>query len=529
MKRRLRYQFLTPFLTLFLTAIVLLATGCGGSANPVVKTGGTLTYAAESEPDLVNPALTEPNIPNQMIFRGLTRHDQRNAVQADLARSWDISPDRLTYTFKLRDGVAWHDGRPFTAADVKFTVDLILDKKTDSTNRHDFELIKSVEAVDTQTARVTLLQPFAPLLDKLTIGLIPKHLLEGKDAQKADFNERPVGTGPFKFNEWRKGEFMTLEANPSFYGGRPRLDKVILKFLPDASQRLLQLKNGEVDAAFLEPKQVAQFKNSGKVSLYIWPTADYRVLMPNFKNPVFGDARVRQALNYAIDRDALLKSVLVGYGEPASGPLQMGAFRNEEVAPFTYDPAKVKSLMTVAGWKPGGDGIWQKDGKRLSLIITAPASDPVRVDIANVAATSLKANGVDATVDPREWSFIRKNWAKLDVFVLGWGSPFDPDDHTFKIFHSSQVLDKGGFNLGSYVNPRVDRLLEQGRTTVDEGQRRQLYREFQKELGADPAYLWGVYLKAIYGVNKNIQGPQQRLLGHHGSGFFWNIEEWSLK
>jgi peptide/nickel transport system substrate-binding protein len=151
------------------------------------------------------------------------------------------------------------------------------------------------------------------------------------------------------------------------------------------------------------------------------------------------------------------------------------------------------------------------------------------VDIANVVATSLKANGVDVKVDPRDWSYIRGNWANIDLFVLGWGSQYDPDDHTFKIFHSSQVLDKGGSNLGSYVNPKVDELLQQGRTTLDEAQRKQVYREFQKELNADPPYLWGVYLHAIYGVSKKFQGPQQVLLGHHGIGFFWNVEEWSLK
>mgnify|MGYP001770958557 FL=1 len=508
------------------TASQQTATSSGTSGG---RAGGTLIYAAESEPDIVNPALTEPNIPSGMIFRGLTRHDQNNHVQPDLARSWQISPDMLTYTFKLRDNVTWHDGTPFTAADVKFTIDFILDKASNSTNRQDFELVQGVDVVDTQTVTIKLSQPFAPLLDKLTIGIIPKHLLQDKDPAKAEFNQKPVGNGPYKFVEWRKGEFMTLEAYDRFYNGRPKIDKIVIKFVPDASQRLLQLKSGEVDAAFLKPKQVEQFKNSEKVDLYIWPTADYRVVMFNFKNSLFQDPRVRTALNYAIDRDALVRSVLVGYGEPAYGPLQKSEYNNPDVTKFTYDPARVKSLMTEAGWTQGADGIWQKDGRRFSVTLTAPATDPVRVDIANVVATSLRANGIDIKVDPRDWAYIRQNWGKLDLFVLGWGSPFDPDDHTFKIFHSSQVLDKGGYNLGSYVNAKVDRLLEQGRITLDENQRKQIYREFQKELNADPPYIWGVYLQAIYGVSKKFQGPKQRLLGHHGSGFFWNVEEWSLK
>jgi len=356
-----------------------------------------------------------------------------------------------------------------------------------------------------------------------------KHLLDGKDLRTAEFNDKPVGTGPFKFVEWRKGEFLTMDANTSFYPGRPKLDKMIVKFVPDAAARSLQFKNGEVDGAFLEPKQVDEFKGFDKANLYIWKTADYRTLLFNTKNALLADPKVRTALEYGVDRDAIVKSVLVGYGEPAYGPLQQSPYNNPDVTKFSYDQAKVKQLLTEAGFSMGSDNIWQKDGKRLAFTLTVPVNDPVRVDMANVAATSLKASGVDIKVDPREGSYYSKNWGNLDMFLLGWGSPYDPDSDTYRIFDSSQVVDKGGVNLGSYVDAKVDASLEKGRTSLDDAQRKQAYLDFQKDLNADPPYLWGVYLQSIYGLSKKVQGPQQKLLGHHGSGFFWNVEQWSMQ
>jgi len=498
-------------------------------ATPVASGGAILSYAAESEPDFVNPAIVDPNIPSQLVFRGLTKYDDTNTLQPDLAKSWDVSSDKLTYTFHLRDDAKWHDGQPFTAADVKFTLDTILNKDSNSSQLQNFQEVKSVDVIDDHTVKLTLGQLFAPLLDKLTVGMVPKHLLEGKDPRQADFNKQPIGTGPFKVAEWRKGEFMTLQADPNYYGGKPKLDKIVLKFVTDASQRLLQLQNGEVDSAFLEPKQVAQFKDSDKVQLYIWNTADFRVILLNMRNPMLADAKVRTALNYAVARDAIVKSVLVGYGEPAYSPLQQSPYNNASVDHFSYDPNRVKSLMTAAGWALGSDGVWAKDGKRFAFTLVAPANDPVRVDLANVAATSLKANGVEVKVDPRGWDYILKNWASIDLMVLGWGGPFDPDEYTYKLFHSSQALENGGSNLGDYSNPKVDQLLQQARTTVDDAQRKQLYGDFQKELNADPPYIWGTYLQAIHGVSKKIQGPKEKLLGHHGIGFFSNAEEWSMK
>lgn len=496
----------------------------------VGKVGGTFSYATESEPDLINPILTDQpsDYATPILFRGLLRYDQTNKPQPDIAKTFDLSSDQLTHTFHLRDDVKWHDGQPLTADDVKFTLDAIRDKKNNSASFEKFELVKSVDVVDKSTVKIVLSQPFAPLLDKLTQPLAPMHLLAGKDLAKDPFNTKPVGNGPFKLTEWRKGEFMTLEANTAFYTGRPKLDKFIIKFVPDAAARLLQLKNGEVDGAFLEPKQVEQFKTSDKINLYIWPTADYRVLLYNLKNPMLADPKVRTALEYALDRDAIVKSVLVGYGEAANGPLQKSDVANPDVK-FGYDPAKLKQLMGEAGWTAGSDGIWQKDGKKLSLTLTAPSADPVRVDLANVAVTSLKQNGIDVKVDPQPWDFILKNWGSLDLMVLGWGSPYDPDDDTYRLFHSSRVLDKGGSNFGSYANPQVDQLLEKARTTTDAAQRKQLYMDFQKTLASDPPYLWCVYLQAIYGMSKKLSGPQQKLLGHHGSGFVWNIETWSLQ
>ncbi|ADG82094.1 ABC transporter substrate-binding protein [Thermincola potens] len=521
-------RMLAAFMVLMLVILTVAAAGCAGKSEKAV-TGKqsenkekVLVYGAEFEYDKVNPVLATTNVDN-LIFTGLTKFNEKNEVIPDLAESWSISSDGLTYTFKLRKDVKWHDGQPFNAGDVKFTLDTILDPRTNTPVKSEFEQVKEVKVIDDYTVELKLAKPFPPLLDKLSIGIVPKHLLEGKDINSADFNNNPVGTGPFKFKEWQRGKAFTVVANDSFYNGRPKLDKVIFKFLPDPNVRALQLETGEIDLAYLEPDQLERMQKVDRIKVYQVPTADYRVMMYNMKSPLWQDVRVRKAVNYAIDRQAVLDGILKGKGQVAYGPLQLSWANNPNVTKYDYDLNKAKALLAEAGWKPGPDGILVKNGKKFEFKITCPVTDPVRVSIANALVTELKKIGIAATPEPLDWSVIKI--PECEAFILGWGSPFDPDDHTYKLFHSSQIAN-GGNNHMSYRNPKVDKLLEEARTTVDKNKRKELYGQFQQELANDPPYNFIVYLDALYGVNKNITGIKTRTLGHHGAGFLWNIEEW---
>lgn len=513
---------------IFLLAAAILAAaafmaGCSrdtGAGSPAKEK--VLVYGAEFEYDKVNPLVETTNMDN-MIFSGLAKFNENNQAVPDLAEKWEISPDGLRYTFSLRQDVKWHDGAPFTSEDVKFTLDSLLDPKTNTPLRQDFEQIKGVEVPDKYTVRINLAKQFPPLLEKLSVGIIPKHLLEGKDINTADFNSHPVGTGPFRFKEWKKGSDFTVVANDAYYGGRPKLDKVVFKFLPDPNVRLVQLETGEIDLAYLEPDQLARVEKLGQLKVYQVPTADYRVMMYNLREPLWQDVRVRKALNYAVNRQAIVDGVLLGKGKAAYGPLQLNWANNPDVEKYDFNIEKARSLLAEAGWKPGPDGVLTKDGQKFSFKLTCPITDPVRVAIANALATEFKQLGIEATPEPLDWSVIKID--KTQGFILGWGSPFDPDDHTFKLF-SSGVIGEGDNNLGAYKNSEVDRLLELARTTADREQRKKYYADFQKALADDPPYNFICYLDALYGVNSNVKGIKTRTLGHHGAGFLWNIEEW---
>jgi peptide/nickel transport system substrate-binding protein len=499
--------------------------GCSKSTNTAGKTDPkSIVLGIENESEKLNPLFNDEHDDAVfLIFSGLVRFNEKNEAVPDLAKSWDVSPDKLTYTFYLRNDVKWHDGKPFTAEDVKFTIEQILNPKNNAEIKFKFEEIESVEVVDPYQVKIKVKAPFPPLVDVMATGMIPKHLLEGKDINNDAFNQSPVGTGPYKLGEWKKGQYMTLVANKEFYRGAPKNEKAILKFIPNQSVRAVQLETGEIDVALIDPAQMERIGKVADLKTYRMTTADYRVMMYNMKSPLWQDVRVRQALNYAVNRDAMVKGVLLGWGKPAYGPLQLNWANNPNVTKYDYNPEKAKRLLAEAGWTLGADGVFQKDGKRLSFKMTTFAHDPVRVAFINALSTEFKKIGVEAIPDPREKGSFKIG--EMETFLLGWGSPFDPDDHTYRLFHSSQIKD--GWNLQSYKNAQVDDLLLKARTTDDKNERLKLYTEFQNVLASDPPYNFLAYLDAAVVANKNVAGIKEKVLGHHGAGYIWNVEEWS--
>jgi len=501
----------------------------GGAAGEA-KSGGTLRWASQFEPQTLNAAFRSPaaypSAMSHLVFDGLTRLDPENGFQPipGLATSWEGSPDGTVYTFTLRDGVRWHDGQPFTADDVKFTLDAIRDPKNRATTYTDFMLVDSVEVVDPRTVRIRLEQPYAPLLTNLAVSIIPRHLLDGKDLTTAEFNQRPVGTGPFRFVEWRKGESITLEANPDSWRGRPKLDRIVITFVPDESARLVRLKTGEVHGARLEAKQVGEFKSSDAMTVLRSPTATARSFAVNLRNPLFADPRVRQALNYAVDKEAIVKTA-GGTGTAARGPLQNTPFDKADSPTFAYDLKKVEQLMGEAGWQENSSGVFQKDGKTFSFTLIAP----IFLDEANVMATSLRAAGFDVKVEQKDYTYVYSNTNQFEAVMYSFGSPVDPDAIYF-LFHSSGHIDKAGFNF-FYTNARVDALLDQARTTTDPTKRKALYADMQAEVAADPPYVYAWYPDSFVAIRKGLTGLSAKALACESADtcVFWNAETWSLR
>ena len=512
-------------LLLIICFAIGLLSGCGSSKTEQTGTAvkkNQLIYGAEFEPEKINPALSVNNC-DDLIFRGLMRFDENNVPQKDIAQDIKISPDGKTYDITIKKGVKFHDGVELKAEDAAFTINTILDKNVVSELSPDFAEVQKAEATGDYTLKIFLKQQFPPLLDKLTVGIIPKHAFPNGEINNAAFNHQPIGCGPYMFDKWEKGKSLTLKAFPDYYRAKANIATVIFKFIPDFNARAVQLKTGEVDMAFLEPSQVATFEKEKNIKLYMMQSADYRCMMYNMHFDLWKNVNVRKAFNYAVDREAILKGIMFNHGMVAYGPLQRNKYASNDFEKYGYDLKKSAALLDQAGWKMGKDGFRYKDGKKLAFTLTAPSTDEVRVNIANYLSDQFKKIGADVKVAALDWSVIKIN--DCDAFVLGWGSPFDADDHTYKLFHSSQMKLN---NFGSYSNPKVDALLEQARISTDTAERAKLYAEFQKELANDPPYCFLVYIDGIYGINKDISGMKERTLGHHGAGFLWNVEDWKI-
>lgn len=508
-------------LAAIMAMVVCLAaalTGCGGGSAQ--NDGNTLVYGS-GDYTVINPALYEHGEINLLLFAGLTAHDENNNVVPGLAESWTFDESTDTYKFTLREGLTFHDGEPLTARDVKFTIESIMNPANGSENASNFEDVKSIKVIDDTHIDIQLDAPNVAMLDYLTIGILPEHLLKGEDMTTSDFNQNPVGAGPYRLVSWEMGQSITMEKFEDYYQGAPRIDRVIFKIVEDTDARALQLESGELNFAQITPKSEENFADNEAFRVYSMTTADYRGIMYNFNNNLWADHRELPAiLSYAIDRQAIIDSVLLGHGQVAYSPLQAGPFNNSDIEKYEYNPDKAEQLLQDAGWVKGDDGIYEKNGQKLEFTINCSQGDQVRIDMANICAQNFGDIGVRVTVE----SPAETDWEGQDAFLIGWGSPFDPDDHTYKVFGT----DKGA-NYSGYSNGKVDRLLTEARKLEDPDERKPLYAAFQEELAEDPAYTFIAYIDAIYAGTSNITGiTEDTVLGHHGVGIFWNIHEWEI-
>lgn len=512
-----------PWLAALTLAASLALTACEKAPKSVLATDRTLVLARASEPEWLNPIAGHQHPDADLaLFRGLFRLAEGGQLVPDLARDWSVSTDGLTYTIHLRPGVRWHDGAKFTAEDVKFTIDTILAPASHSGLRAQLADIAGVEVVDELTARITLAKPLSSLPAKLQVGIVPKHVLQGKDFNTDRFSQdAPVGTGPFKFESRRRGEYLIYGANADFYAGAPRVDRLIYKIIPDSNVRLIQLVKGEIDVARLNPKEVSGLKNAA-VDIKVLDSADARVMMFNFRYAPFRDLRVRRAIQYATDRQALVDGALLGYGTAAYAPLQMLPDAAVDLPRHDNDIDKARALLREAGWTPGDGGIVVKDGQPLSFELVAPTNDATRQDLAVMLSAQLRRVGIDARVVIKDWKAFKIQDAT--ALILGGGAADDPDNNLYRYFSSK--LGAEGTNYNGYSNPKVDALLDAARNELDADKRKRLYQQLQRELVEDPPYNYLVYLKHIYGVRKGWTGFRPRLAGH-GTTPLWNIEEWA--
>jgi len=493
----------------------------------VVADGDAKVDAEGGDASVLNPLLDGDSVSadiDGMIFNGLVRYDPKLQLEGDLAKDWKVEQGGRRILFHLRPGVRWQDGQPFTSADVVFTFNALRDPKLASPRKGPFELVSSVQALDPLTVAVSYSKPFVPALESWSLGMLPEHLLKGQDLNKAEFNKHPVGTGPYKFVRWVPNQSIELAANPDYYEGKPHLQRVLERIIAEPSTQLLELKAGGIDSMSLTPDQ---YKNqvqgadvADHVSVFRYPgLSTYTYLGFNLAREPFSDKRVRMALSRAIDRQALIDAILLGYGKPCTGPYSpaMPAY-NKQVKAVPLDLSASARLLDEAGWKLGPDGIRAKAGKRLSFSLLTNQNNKVRVEVATILQQQFKKIGVEAQPQAIDWSLLISQYVdkkNFDVIIMGWQLGLDPD--LYDIWHSSKTH-PGEFNFISYKNAQVDQLLEQGRTCFDPARRMGIYREIHARIAEDEPMAFLFAPDELSALHKRFHGM---LVTDTGIGWYW--------
>ncbi len=478
--------------------------------------GGTIVQGSIGDASNLIPMLatdaTSASIAD-LIYAGLVRYDKDLNLVGDLAKSWKISDDGLVITFYLHKNVRWQDGTPFTAYDVLFGFKTITNPKTPTAYAGDFMEVKKAEVLDPYTFRVTYKQPFAPALSSWgDIVVLPRHLLKGKDITKTPLARHPVGLGPFKLKSWVTQERIELVENPTYFRGRPYLDRYVMRVIPDPATMFLELKTGGIDWMGLSPIQYARqtntkfFKENFKKYKYL--SFSYTYLGYNLRLPLFKDRRVRQAISYAIDKEEIIRGVLLGYGVIATGPYKPDAwYYNPHVKRYPYNPQKAKALLREAGWVDiDGDGILEKDGKKFIFTVLTNQGNSLREKTGEIIQYRLSQVGIKMNIRTIEWTafindFINKH--RFEAVILGWTTGEDPD--LYDVWHSSKTK-PGQLNFIGYKNPQVDKLLVEGRRTFNKEKRKEIYFKFQEILAEDQPYTFLYVPMALPIIHKRFHG-----------------------
>jgi len=482
---------------LLAAAVSTLALGAFNAPAVAQTPEGVLIVGQIAEPKSLDPAaVTAVNDFRILVnlYEGLVKYKPGTLeVAPGLADSWEISEDGTEYTFHLHPGVKFHDGTPFNAEAVKFNFDRMLDENHPYANTGPFPLafffssIASTEVVDDLTVKFTLSAPYAPFLSNLAYptGLIvsPAAVAE----YGADFGRHPSGTGPFKFGEWRSNEAVVIEKNPDYWGEPAGTEAVVFRPITDANTRVAEMLAGGIDMMVeVPPTSLGQFEGDGfKIVEAAGPHVWFLIL--NAKDGPFADVRVRQAVNYAVNKEAIVNDVLEGTAEVSAGPIPP-AFNwayNDDVKPYPYDPEKAKELLAEAG----------AEGAELTFYVTEGGSgmlDPIPMGTAIQA--DLAAVGLKVKIETYEWNTFLGEVnpgleGKADMAEMAWMTN-DPDTLPFLALRSGAWPDKGGFNSGYYSNPEVDALLEEAQTSTSLERRAALYKQVQQIVHDDAPWLF---------------------------------------
>jgi peptide/nickel transport system substrate-binding protein len=523
-----------------LALALLLSVLAFGAAAQTPKPGGQLTHGSVQEPDRIWGPVTGLTVSgeiSQLVNGSLIEINDKLeytpalAVEVPTIGNGGVSKDGLRYTFKLRKGVKWHDGQPFTSADVAFTHSVLLNPDVDVRGRVGWNKITKVETPDDATVVFQFSTIDAPFLDRVaTLGILPKHILgtlSGAEIKAHKWFRAPVGLGPFVLKEWVPGSHLLLVKNPNYWKpGRPYLDRIVYKIVPDANALLNQLENGDVDTRVrLVNEQIEVAQKLPNVRVVSAPSVTPWLLWMNHTVAPFNDRKVRQALAYGFDKERLVKTILGGHVTAAWGLLPPMSWAYNPNAPkLTYDVAKAKGLLDEAGWKMAADGVRAKEGKRLSFEIANIAGEQERVQVLSFIQQQWKQIGVDARIKSVD---VGQMWGRMlpqrqfEAAYSYSGRLPDPDMST----HYLSPELKPTTNFPGYANAEVDKLLLAANATVERDKRKAAYQRVQQIVAADAVHIFLYWLNGTTVLNKRVQGYKPA----PGYTEFWNADEWWIQ
>ncbi len=516
-------------LVLLLSSLLLLALGCKGKTTDDKSSGKVVEAPAKeahgghikipsNEPRFLNPVLeTRFNRANILIFEGLVGFDAKLEPVPRLAESWEQSNDGKTITFKLRSGVLWSDGTPFTSKDVAFTVEQIRNTELRTLWRTYFSGIERIDTPDELTVVVTYQKPYAPALVSWSVGILPKHKFADHDFGTAPANTEPVGTGPFKLMRWERGGRMLLSYNDKWWHGATKLDSIELVF--SADDKLAALKSGELD--FTNIPDIGQWATEAQLPDFLdrfeqttQVESIFRLIAWNTSKAPYDSALVRQALTHALDRQRVIEDLLLGEGQQLSAPFFANMFgADTRVAPRSFNLEHAKELLVQAKVVPPAQGI------PLKLITLTSQRLPLNAEMFAIFEHDLKAIGFDLEVkylSPQEFEDAA-GAGDFDAAFFGWLRDI-PDPDPSALLHSSQI--QGGQNFAHYKNPEVDAWLEEAVATSDRELRKALYSKVHAQVFEDMPYtvLYApfshyAWSRRLHRVSPADVGPQTRFPG----------------
>ena len=479
----------------------------------------TLNLSISSSPSRLNPILANDSASSEIsdwLFNGLFKYDKDGNPKTDLAASYKFE-SKTKLIIKLKKDVLWHDGTKLTSKDVIFTYNAILNPKVFNSIKSNYKNVKSVKALDEYSIEVIYKKAYFKALEIWMVGLLPYHLLKDeKNLMTSSFNKAPIGTGPYKIKEFKVGQDIILYANDNYFEGRPKIDTLLFKFLPDTNTSFLFLKQEKIDLAGLTPLQVNRQINDKFKKQYTIvekPSFGYSYLGFNLKNEKFKDIRIRKALSFGINRQELVDILFFGHGQVANGPFLPNSFAyNDKVKPIQQNQDLAKKLLKEAGYD---------ENNPFSFEVVTNTGNDRRINAAQILQYQLNKIGVKMKIRVMEWQAFLNTVVhprNYEAIILGWSLALMPDANP--LWHSSN--DKlGGFNLVSYHNEEVDSLIEQGAGTVNREELGIIYKKIFKKITDDLPYLFLYIPNSITAVNKNIKNIEPAF-----TGLIHNQKDW---